>query len=285
LAERGYEFHLYRVTVHPTREALFATRARIDDKAGLLRSAVFERPEVPWGRTRWAIGNTEALNDDAVYFRIWRAGTTTLPQHDPKGNVVEREVESAPNAPVLLDIKLQVAAIARAPRLAAEVDCIAHGLECLLNSSVVARERFAELHVAGMKDAREFLERLRGAHRVAALWVEVRRPNPADIKGLAKNLKDAVETVRAEKSKTQFSGERLDASQPEVEELIRMTSATGGNAGARIQETEAASGTIGISLETKLARFRTSVDFALPESIGALLSVVREKYRRLRDEE
>ncbi len=285
MAEHSHEFFLYRVTLHPGRP-LLAKAARLDDKPGLLRAAVREEPLAEArGRTRWKIGNIEDVGDDALYFRIWRPGKMLVALADSAGNVVERLLETAPNTHVLLDLRNQVCAIAKAPKLAAHPDSIARGFERLLNATRTIEDHLAEVVVTAIKDPTEFLEQLRGAYRVRSLWVEEQRPNPFDTKGLAKNLSEAVETVRAEKAKVQFTGEDLDATRPEVEELVRVTNTAGGNAGARIEPTERSRGTVGISLRAKFAKLRRVLDLSDEAARKELLSEVRETYRRLRDRE
>lgn len=281
MPDHNCEFHLFRLTLHPTAP-LFSNLA---DKPRLLHAAVLERPFGPWGRTHWAVGNTSTIDDGAIYFRIYRAGKMLVAQPDQRGDIVEKEVEAAPNTHVLIDLTNQVCAIAAAPRLAGKPDSIARGLERLLNSTDALRDNYAEARASAIKDPQDFIQRLRAAHRAHTLWVEERRPNPIDVKGLAKSLSATVESFRAEKVRAQWRGEALDASSQEVEDLVRATNIAGGDAGARIQETDRSRGSIAISLASKFAKFRFTADFEDPNGLKGLLSEVRERYRRLRDRE
>lgn len=281
----SYEFHLFRITVHPAREPILAAQARLEDKPALLRQAVLERSERRWGRSRWKIGNVADVGDGALYFRIWRSGRMTVAQPDDRGNIIENEVAAAPNTHVLLDARNQVCAIAKAPKLAAEPSRIARGLARLLTSTAAVRDRFVEIQATPIKDPQDFVHQIRTAHRVQLLWVEERRPNPFDVTGLARSLSHTVESLKAEKVKAQWTGSNLDASGPVLEQLIRATGIAGGNAGARIQETPRSRGTIAISLESRHAKVRFEADFDAERGRRGLLSVVYDMFRSLRPPE
>jgi hypothetical protein len=283
VAEQAYEFYLHRVTLHPARERLLGRIAKLHDKSGLLRNAVLEKPDVRWRGTHWKISNVDPVEKDALHFRIWRASKTTLSQTDRSGDVVETLVQDHPNTHVVLDVRLQVAAIACARKLNPDPLVIARALARTLSNASTIMQAYAEVEVAPLKDAQDFLDRLRRAHAVRSFWITEPRPNPFDSEGLAQNLSATVETLGAEEVKAAWKGGAIDASVPELEELIRATNARGGNAGARVQERENSRGSLGIRLASKLFHVRMDVDFDARGSQAGFLSEVRRIFSQIRE--
>jgi hypothetical protein len=207
----------------------------------------------------------------------------SVPQTDAHGNFVDREAPVSSYTHAVLDVRLGVCAVARRSMLTTNPETLGRQLSRVLAASGTAVSKFVDIEAATIKEPAEFLARLRSAYAVHTLWVVNRRPNPFDVEeDFVRPTTRALENLRADTVRTEWRGERLDIDQSGAADIVRSTAATGGDAGARIQEREGALGTVRVSLSDDRARFTEAVD---PEEFvpGAvrILARLREVYSKI----
>jgi hypothetical protein len=281
--QQPFEFFAFRATVHPSRREPLLGRVSSEAKRIILRDAVLEQPSAPWGPTTWHIGNATTLDDWGLYFRLGRERMMSVPQTDSNGNFIDREASVSPYTHAVLDVRLGVCAVARRSSLTTDAERLARQLSRVLTASSVARSKFVDIEAATLKEPGEFLARLRQAYSVHVLWVVNRRPNPFDVEEeFVRPTERLLENLNADNARTEWKGERLKIDDSGAADIVRSTAATGGDAGARIQEREDSPATTRISLSDDRARFQEEIDSEEFRS-GAerILDRMRKLYREI----
>jgi len=165
------DFQLFRVKVYPPRQVpLFEGNISRQDA---LRRSVLSLPEVKLRQGHvWHIGNVQVIDDAGLYFRIGRISRSTVGVYQ-EGNFRDQEFETAPYSHVILDVGLEVSAIARKAQLAPRPAGIANQLARLLNHSQPARELRFNFEVDELSDPESFVTYLREAYAIPKFWMTV----------------------------------------------------------------------------------------------------------------
>jgi hypothetical protein len=231
------------------------------------------------GRT-WSIANVEDFDGGALHFRLGRDGRRSLPMKSETGDFVEQNVRVAPFTDIVLDLGLEVCAIADKGELGLGPKSMGDVLATVLSKGDVAVRLNATIAASPIKEPRDFLERVRSASAIYRVWVTTNRPNPFDAEEeFVKPTAAVVEAIGAEQAKTTFSGKSIDGSRDVVQEIIKSTAANGGDAGARLLEKgqEKASN---VTMSTSLASVKAEDDANV---VGRVLAALRETYARIRN--
>jgi hypothetical protein len=108
-------------------------------------------------------------------------------------------------------------------------------LELLLNVSGTASATGARFEVSEIADPDSFLQRIKAAGAETDFTVTFRLPNAWDAESdFITPRQRTVAALRATKGKVEFTGKDLDKAI--LEELVRLTAATGDEASAKIEE-------------------------------------------------
>jgi hypothetical protein len=176
------QFQLFKVRIQrPGQLRLF------DDPARAPRDIIFEvvrsKPSAQLRRGyTWHIGNIEELDVNAIYFALGRTTTAKVEMYDERaGDFVVAEFDAAPYTHAIMDLHLQLVAIAGKAQLAPTTLGIARLLQKLLNSSPVVLESEAKIGVSPLNDPHDFISHLRDAYSIEQFAVTFRRPNPWDV--------------------------------------------------------------------------------------------------------
>jgi hypothetical protein len=231
----------------------------------------------------WHIGNLEQLDTDGYYFRIGRQSRATLPQLDAAtGNFVEAEFDSAPYTHALIDVRIELLAIAPKFTLAASTDGIARRLTEVLNSSQAGRDAGARFSIGALSNPEAFIDQLRSALAIRRFTFTFQRRNPFDADELfVKPFEKLVEQTDASLGKATVTGRDLDA-EP-LEQITRSAAATGDDASARM--------VINAESQPVTRRLRGSNVGVSAESLdnhddrAVTLNQARAAYRRIRGDE
>lgn len=223
------DFQLFRIHVFlsPQRELFSRERTRPQ----MLREVI---ESLPSGKSRrglvWRVGNVDRVDQHGLYFRIGRTYTTTVEVYDEnEGRFVDQEFETAPYTHVVVDLELEVCAIAKKTRLSPTTFGIARQLVRLLNESQKALEFQASFEIDDLKDPEDFIAHLRRAHSISKFWITFSRPNAFDAEeDIIKPLQKWAEASKGEKGKAELKGQNLDADT--LEKVARSAAATGNNA-------------------------------------------------------
>lgn len=275
------EFVAFRATVHPDPKApLLASK---EHKPALLHQAFMEAPSVTQRGGRWHIGNVTAIEAGVLYFRLGRVRRTQLPQTDQRGNFVDTDFDVAPYTHGIVDCERELVALARNSQLSATAEALGRALGRVLSESRTGAAKNVVFEVLPLKNPADFLMRLRSAYTVEKLWLVNLRPNPFDVeKDFIRPTSKIAQELGADTVRTEWRGSSLDVTTPEIEEIVKSTAATGGDAGASLRDA-ADSAPNRISLTANLGTFSAVVNWGDVASDGtAVLAKLRELYDRIR---
>ena len=274
-------FQLFRIKVHPSQPRdLFKTEKT---RPEMLRETIASLPagEFRAGLT-WHVGNVIPIDHAGLYFRFGRTSTSTLEIYDQKmGSFVDQEFETAPYTHIVVDIEMELSAIARKPRLSPTTSGIARQLMRLLNESKKAVEFEATFEIDDIKDPEDFISHLKRAYSISKFSVFFSRLNAFDAnKDFVKPLQGLLEASNGEKGKAELKGKALKSEI--LEAVARSAAATGDDATALIRpDMEAA---------PVMKRLRGSAAVISQEGVAdkkeqrQLLERVRTLYRKIRGE-
>jgi hypothetical protein len=182
----------------------------------------------------WHIGNVQSVDADALGFRLGRTSRSTFSQYDEgRGDFLDSEVEKAPYTFVLVDIPLEVCAVASKGELAQDALVLARRLEAVLNRSQAAVDLDASFDIGPISDPADFLEYIRSAYAIKSFWLTFTRPNPWDSdEDIQKPMERFLNAARADKGTAHVAGKSLDPGV--LENLARSAAATGNDAAVKI---------------------------------------------------
>jgi hypothetical protein len=273
------QFELFRIRVSSDpAEPLFGAKLRPREA---LRVAVESKPSMKVGdETAWHVGNVEWLDQEGVACAIGRTSKATREVFDEmSGNFVAADSEESPFTLILIDLKLEVCAIAKKTALSPRVSGIARRLEGLLNSSREARRMAAHFEVASIDDPEDFITRLKEAYAVISFKTNFGLPNPIDANELfQKPLEKMLSRSGGKEGSATFKGDDLDADV--LAEVARSTAATGKDAVARLKESKN-SKPVRRSMKGNVATLSEDATGTKQEKLS-LMQKVRELYRKVR---
>jgi hypothetical protein len=269
-------FHLFRLTVHPTAPLFPPTQSRPE----ILRQVIESHPNVVLRDRTWSVANVENVDDDALHFRFGRDGTRSIPVKSESGDFEKEEVSVAPFADVILDVELEVCAIADNWEIGQKPLDRGHLLAAVLSRSELANNMNVSIDASPIKEPRRFLERIEQAIQILNLWVTTKRPNPFDADELfVRPTAKVVEAIGAENARTMFSGGDMTRNREVVKNIVKSTAANGGDAGARLLEKEQPK-PINASLTSSLASVKVEADASVVRNV---IDSTRDLYDRIRN--
>src|SRR5438093_737051 len=202
------EFQLFRIRIYPSQQReLFA---REITRPQMLREAIRSLPSGEFRRGLiWHIGNVTPIDENGLYFRLGRTSTSTLEIYDEEeGGFIDQEFETAPYTHAIVDVELEVCAIAKKTRLSPSTAGIARQFVRLLNESEKVVEFHALFEIDDVKDPEDFIGHLKRAYSISKFWVLFSRPNAFDAnEHFVKPFQRMVEASKAEKGKAELKGE------------------------------------------------------------------------------
>lgn len=225
-------FQLFRIQVFPNQQANFYTMGMTP--TGILRELIGSFPSAALrGGSVWHIANVTSLDHAGYYFRIGRISRTHMEVYE-NGNFIDREFEAAPYTHVLLDVNLELCAIAKKPRLAPHAFSVAKQFERLLEQSEAGRNFQASFSISEIPNPDDFIAQLRDAVTVTRFWVEFSRPNAWDLnRDFIQPSQQMLEAAHGRRGKTALTGPGLDPAP--LEEIARSAASVGEDAGATLQ--------------------------------------------------
>ena len=271
------EFQLFRIKVYPSKQISLLEPPKTPSE--ILKDVIFSLPSAELRKGMiWHIGNISQLEEGGLYFRIGRTTKSTLEIYED-GNFDEQEFDTAPYTHVILDICLEVCAIAKKPKLSPKTTGIANQFVHLLNESERTRQIEASFDIDEINDPTDFIDHLRQAFSISKFRVTFSRPNAWDVnEHFVKTAQTLLKDLNGEKGKTELEGDNLNAKG--LEDIARSAASTGDDATAWLQPSETSQKII-----KKLKGNPTIVmqeDVADPEHKMKILRLIREKYRRVR---
>ncbi len=225
------EFQLFRIKVYPSEQMVFNGPKKPSE---ILLETIESLPsaEIRNGMI-WHLGNICEIDENGLYFRV---GRTTKAKREiyQEGNFTDEEFEEAPYTHIILDIPIEVCAIAKKAKLSPSPKGIANQLIKLFAGSEPARHYGAKFEIDWLKNPEDLITQIKQAYAISRFSMTFSRPNPFDIeeefiKPFSKFMKES----QGEKGKAQVEGENL---KPQLlENLTRSVAATGNDATARLQ--------------------------------------------------
>jgi hypothetical protein len=231
------DFQLFRMRVLPAeqRELFAKTLSRPE----MLRTVLESKPHSEFrAGQNWHIGNISYINSVGLYFRLGKTNNSTIATFDEKvGNFVDEEFAETPYTHAVLDIELEICAIAKKTKLSKTTPGIAKKLIRLLNESQKAKELHATFEIDELKDPEDFISQLKQAYSVSRFTMFLSRPNAWDAnEHFVKPTQKLIEAVEGDKGKVEVRGSNLNTEV--LEKVTRSVAATGDDASARLQAEE-----------------------------------------------
>jgi len=273
------EFQLFRIKVYPSPQGKLFEGERT--RPEIIRDSIFSLPssELRTGLI-WHIGNVTTLDQTGLYFRIGRTSQSTIEiYNEAEGNFLDQEFETAPYTHVLVDVALELCAIAKKTRLSRTTSGIARQFMKLLDGSTRTQELNASFEIDELKDPEDFISHLRTAYAISKFWMRFSRPNAFDAnEDFIKPFQKMLNESDGSKGKAEIEGNNLKSDT--LETIARSAAATGDDAGALIKLSEGAS-----SIKKQLRDNPVNIseeDIADNEQKQNLLQRVRNLYHKIR---
>lgn len=270
------EFQLFRIKVYHSGQMIFDGPKKPSE---ILLEAIESLPSAELRRGMiWHLGNIYKIDENGLYFRV---GRTIKAKREiyKDGNFMDQEFEEAPYTHVVLDIPIEVCAIAKKPKLSPSPRGIANQLIRLLAGSKTAKYYEAQFEIDWLKDPKDLITHLKQAYNISRFSMTFSRPNPFDVEEhFRKPFGQLIRATQAEKGKAQVEGENLKSQV--LEDLTRSAAATGDDAVARLQLDEKQKPTT-VRLRDNPV-FLQQDDVSSGEQKKSILNKVREAYRKVR---
>lgn len=228
------EFQLFRIRVFLSPQRYLY--AEEPTRQQMLREAIESLPSGEFRRGLiWHIGNVTPIDEKALYFRVGRRSKEKLEIFDERdGRFEDQEFQTAPYTHAIVDVELELCAIAKKTRLSPTTTGIARQLGRLLKESKKAAEFEADFDIDEVKDPEDFIDHLRSAYSISKFWVTFSRPNAWDTdRDFIKPMQQCVEAANGKKGKAELKGDNLDTEI--LEKITRSAAATGDDAGASLK--------------------------------------------------
>ncbi len=270
------DFQLFRIKVYPSEQMFFAGPKKPSE---ILLETIKSLPSVELRRGMIShLGNVGEIDGGGLYFRV---GRTTKAKREiyQEGNFTDAEFEEAPYTHVVLDIPMEVCAIAKKTKLSPSPKGIANQLIGLFAGSEVAQYYNAKFEIDWLKDPKDLITHLQQAYAISCFSMTFSRPNPFDAEeDIIKPFNEFVKEAQGEKGKAQVEGENL---KPQVlEVLARSAAATGNDAAARLRLDKEQKPTTIRLRENPV--FIQHDDVSDDEQKRSLLKKIKERYEQLR---
>ena len=277
-------FFLFRIKIERS-SSLFADLADPTLSHGEIILAAIEKKGSHSLRNgqQWRIGNLERLNDTSVFFALGRIAQKTRDLYDDEaGNFVEVPSDEAPHTYVVVDLELQVCAIARKTIVSRTTMAAAKNLQSILNATHKRDPETSHLTFAlsPIEDPESFIDLIKSAFRVSEFTVQFSLPNPTDteeqfMKPMQRYLQDA----RGNRGQTTIRGEELDTDL--IEQMARSAASSGNGARARIQSAPDSQPAMrrSVGSQANVAKEEIATD----DDKRQLAKLIRAAYRRIRN--
>lgn len=226
------DFQLFRVKAFPSAQGQLFEKNKAPQE--ILKEIILSNPSVELRKSLvWHIGNVTTIDNWGLYFRIGRTSKSTVALYE-NGSFIDQQFEIAPYTHVIMDVEIEVCAIAKQYKLATTADGIANQFIRLLHDSDQNRKIDASFMINDLKDPTDFIEYLRKAANISKFWITFTRPNPIDADDLfVKPFQKFLKETEGEKGKAEIKGQKLKSDV--LEPLARSAAATGDDAEAVIQ--------------------------------------------------
>ena len=274
------QLDLFRIRVFPktAHGSLFTQDL---EPAEVLRQAMLERPRSRLTKrgVDWHVGNVEDLEEGNIYFRLGKQSKATLPKIDNTGNFTEAELENSPYTHAVLDVGLELCALAKNTALSPSTIRIARQLQRVLNNSETALENDVRFVVGHVKNPDDFLNLLSKAYSIRSFTYTFMRRNPFDEdKDFVKPFGALLEETNGDVGQATIKGTQLRVAP--LEQISRSAATTGDDVKARLQ-LDAESPRVVRKLRGNIAS--VSVDsLDSPQEKVAAIQRARNEYRRVR---
>jgi hypothetical protein len=271
------EFQLFRVKVFfPAQLPLLE---RPPSRQEILKQAIESLPSAESRRGLvWHIGNVAPVDRTGLYLRLGRTTTTTVEVFED-GRFRDQTFETAPYTHALIDLDLEVCAIAKKTRLSPTIKGIANQFARLLQESRRAMEFQITFEISELADPEDFISHLRTAYAISKFTVWFSQPNPFDVNedfiGPAQRL---VRESNSHQGKTELKGDNLNSDV--LTDITRSAASTGDDAVAWLKPSQRQR-----RVKKRLKGSSVNVPQQHVDDLPArqtLLDKVRDLYRRIR---
>ncbi len=276
-------FHLFRLKIERSAEpSLFADPSL--SNRDIILAAIEQKPSNALRNGQeWRIGNIQRPTSSSVFFALGKITKSTRQSYDEEqGNFVELAFDEAPHTYVVVDLELQVCAIARKANVSRKPKGAATNLQRLLNAAQLSQPENERLTfvLSSIEDPEEFLDSVRSAYRVSEFTISFSLPNPLDVnRQIVEPMERYLQAAGGENGETTIRGEQLDTDL--LEDLTRSAATTGNRTRARIQTSPEDQQ---ISKRSDGNQASVSVDEVVTEEEKRkLLELIRDVYRKIRE--
>lgn len=223
-------FQLFRVQVFlPPQRSLFQETADLHISQYLeemMREG--SSSETHTGEQRWHAGNLERVDEDGLYFRFGKDRTITGARYEAD-RFIDEAIDTGAYTHVLLDTKLEIAAIARNSALSSESTAVARQFERFLSGTQFSKTRALTISVSAIVDPAELIALIRQSVYIRRFRVEITRPNAFDVnEDFIRPGQRALEYLGGEKGQSDVSGHHLDPER--IVEVTRSAASVGTDA-------------------------------------------------------
>jgi hypothetical protein len=283
--EAEVTFTLFRIQIIKSNQLSLLNEDT--DKKKIIISAINERPELTISEMNWHIGNIAELdNGDGIYFQVGKEFPKIQSViDDESGDFLPKIDYIAPNTPVILDLRYQVAAIAANSELAQDTRSVAKKIKKLISSSTTIKQINAEFTIDPINDPMGFLEIIMSAEEVTKFQVTYGLPNVWDADDdFQKPFQKTTGNIGASESTAKFKGSNLNKGV--IKSLTRAASVIGKRAKAWVKK-EGAEKSVPITQESNQVTITSSLPVNSQDmrKQTQILEETRATYERVRQNE
>ena len=283
-------FYIYRLRIE---EHGLRSRNQDTSRREIILRAINERPSfLSNQRANWRIGNVQIIeyDDNAVIFALGKITESARGTYDSHyGEFFESLSSEASYTFVIVDLKLQICAIAHKSNISPKIEDTAKNLEKVLRSARIFYLTGSEPKLSKIDIPDEFLSQIKDAVSIYNFEMTFGLPNPFDVdRQFQKPMEELLREAKGKEGKISIkasTNSRLNSSL--IERLTRSAVSSGNAVKARVRSIRNSKSTIiksghkhlTISMPMEFHSINTDFDWKI------VLEKIREAYYKIRNSE
>ena len=280
-------FYIYRLRIE---EHGLRLRDQDLNRREIILNAINEKPSLPSNRrVTWCIGNVREYHN-SVIFALGKITESTRGIYDSDyGEFFESLSSEASYTFVIVDLELQICAIAHKSNISPKIEDTAKNLEKMLHSAEIFAQTWSEPKLSRIDIPSEFLSQIENAVSIYSFEMTFSLPNPFDVdRQFQKPMEELLREAQGKEGKVSIKaptkgGLNFDI----IERLTRSAASSGNTMKARVRPMHNSKPTIiksdhkhlTISVSIEFPSINTNFDWKI------VLEKIREAYYKIRNSE
>ena len=228
-------FYIYKLTIEESIRGFQDL-----DRRKVILSAIGERPSFRSNRgTTWRIGNVQEYHDDnAITFSFGKITQATRGNYnDYSGEFVEEPSPETSYTPVVIDLQLQICAIAYKSNIFPRIKNTAKMLEQVLQHATIFSETSSIIKLKRIDIPSDFLSQIEDAVNIYDFEMTFSLPNPFDVdRQFQKPMEELLREAKGEEGRVSIKASNKKKLNPNlIKKLTKSAVSSGNTVKARIR--------------------------------------------------